>query len=871
MNVKFVHLVQGIRSFTVLATIVALVAWAGPVLAQQRPPTVAPVVKGGKLPAKSPGRVPEPSKSYEAGGPAPVIKAPQSIHDFGTTWAGPMLEHTFVIKNEGPEPLEILKVRPTCGCTIAGVYPQVIKPGESGEFPFKLNSSKLRGKYEKPITVYSNDPVTPQFKLKLRGECNRRVDIMPTGANFGKLTGKEPQQRVLQVTNNTDTPLTLALDPEKTENVTWKLVETTPGKKFELISVVEPPFEPGSLNVSTTLTTNIEAQKEIEIRARARIPPRLEVSPKLMTLNLNKLPNTSKAFKRPLQFKNYGDTPVKVLSASINDPSIKVEVKPRAEGQAYTVFLEIPAEYKATTEDRIVTLKTDDPKEPEIKVPFRAMGGRRVVQRTGDTERPKRPIEELVGRKAPTFAVNTREGKTVSNDTLADAITVLDFFAPNCGFCKKQIPRVESIRQEYERKGVRFVAVAETMRKKYGEQEIVDVLGETGFKGELAFDLDNKAGSMFKATGFPTMVVLGKSGKVEAVNIGNIGDLETRLKGQLDALIAGKPMPTAAAESAKKPKSRKRPVEEMVGQPAPEFSGTAISGTKFDKTSLAGKVTVLDFFAPNCPHCSRQLPRVEKMRKDYADKGVQFVAVSQTMRKKFGDDEVKQKISDAGFQGDLVIDPDNSIGQKFKATGFPTMVIVGKDGKIAAANVGNAGDLEVRMKGQLDALIAGKPVPTFVSKTPPQRQDPQAMVGKTGPEFAIKTLDGKPLGNAEFGKYQATVLNFVAPNCGYCKRQVPNVEKVRQEYEAKGVRFVNVIQKMRKDYTPEEAAKVFTDVGSGLEMATDFTNSVGREYGARGFPTMVVVGKDGKIANVNVGAKPDIEAVLKGQLDALMK
>ena len=80
-----------------------------------------------------------------------------------------------------------------------------------------------------------------------------------------------------------------------------------------------------------------------------------------------------------------------------------------------------------------------------------------------------------------------------------------------------------------------------------------------------------------------------------------------------------------------------------------------------------------------------------------------------------------------------------------------------------------------------------------------------------------------------------------------------------------------VIQKMRKDFTPEDAAKVFTDIGSKLEITTDFTNSVGRKYGARGFPTMVVVGKDGKIANVNVGAKPDIETVLKGQLDALMK
>ena len=42
-----------------------------------------------------------------------------------------------------------------------------------------------------------------------------------------------------------------------------------------------------------------------------------------------------------------------------------------------------------------------------------------------------------------------------------------------------------------------------------------------------------------------------------------------------------------------------------------------------------------------------------------------------------------------------------------------------------------------------------------------------------------KTLDGKTLSNADFKNHPATVLNFVAPNCGYCKRALPNVEKVR--------------------------------------------------------------------------------------------
>ena len=45
------------------------------------------------------------------------------------------------------------------------------------------------------------------------------------------------------------------------------------------------------------------------------------------------------------------------------------------------------------------------------------------------------------------------------------------------------------------------------------------------------------------------------------------------------------------------------------------------------------------------------------------------------------------------------------------------MIILGKDGKVAAANIGNLGDLEVRMKAQLDNLLEGKPVPSKYTGT----------------------------------------------------------------------------------------------------------------------------------------------------------
>ncbi|MEK7730501.1 MAG: DUF1573 domain-containing protein, partial [Planctomycetota bacterium] len=86
-----------------------------------------------------------PIPAAEVKGPKAIAKPDETTHDFGSVWVGPPLKHAFKIKNEGDAPLEITKVKPSCGCTIAGDYPKKLDPGQEGEFPFSMMSTKLRG------------------------------------------------------------------------------------------------------------------------------------------------------------------------------------------------------------------------------------------------------------------------------------------------------------------------------------------------------------------------------------------------------------------------------------------------------------------------------------------------------------------------------------------------------------------------------------------------------------------------------------------------------------------------------------------------------------------------------------------------------
>ncbi len=65
------------------------------------------------------------------------------------------------------------------------------------------------------------------------------------------------------------------------------------------------------------------------------------------------------------------------------------------------------------------------------------------------------------------------------------------------------------------------------------------------------------------------------------------------------------------------------------------------------------------------------------------------------------------------------------------------------------------------------------PIRAYRPSTADRPQRPAAtMLNKPAPSFSLKTMRGEVVSDKEFGKYVATVLNFVVPNCGYCSMKI---------------------------------------------------------------------------------------------------
>ena len=103
------------------------------------------------------------------------------------------------------------------------------------------------------------------------------------------------------------------------------------------------------------------------------------------------------------------------------------------------------------------------------------------------------------------------------------------------------------------------------------------------------------------------------------------------------------------------------PPEIAEGDSAPTFEATGIDGRKINfPASAAGNPSVVLMSATWCPYCTVLMPRLSDIRADYADRGVEVIAINAKER---GRGDPIAYMRDAGWDFVTIVDDGNQIAE----------------------------------------------------------------------------------------------------------------------------------------------------------------------------------------------------------------
>lgn len=151
-----------------------------------------------------------------------------------------------------------------------------------------------------------------------------------------------------------------------------------------------------------------------------------------------------------------------------------------------------------------------------------------------------------------------------------------------------------------------------------------------------------------------------------------------------------------------------------------------------------------------------------------------------------------------------------------------------------------------------------KTVTKFTGEHKYDIEKPGALNGVTAPDFSGKTLSGNNVQlSALRGK--VVVLNFWFIACAPCRTEVTPLNEVVKQFAGKDVVFISVAQDNEADLI-----KHLQTVPFSFEVIADPAVLISRDtYHLFGYPTTIVIDKQGKIRYYTLGGKINEEAVRK--------
>ncbi len=279
------------------------------------------------------------------------------------------------------------------------------------------------------------------------------------------------------------------------------------------------------------------------------------------------------------------------------------------------------------------------------------------------------------------------------------------------------------------------------------------------------------------------------------------------------------------------------------GSTAPAFSAPLLAGGKMALGDLqaTGKPVLLVFSDVNCGPCNLLMPHIADWQREHAAQVTLAVLSHGSI------EEHRQKLGAIELQN-VMLQEGLDISEMYRIAGTPSGVLLSVDGTVSATAAGPQAIADLVAQATVnqvpDSLLParGFPIAKPVMASSPRR----SRIGESAPAVRLPALDGRTVELAGFKKQETLVLLW-NPNCGYCKRMLPELQAWEKTRPADSPNLYVIS-------TGTEEANRALGLESTLVLDQEF--GAGRAFGIQGTPSAVLVDDQGRIASeIAVGAK----------------
>ena len=292
---------------------------------------------------------------------------------FGAVDKGDIPTYAFKCRNAGSTELTITKVDTSCeDCVGVEEWTHTIPPGSEGEVKVMVKTFVQQREVAKRIYVTSNDPISPIVRLDVTGYVRpAQLVFSPEAVNFGsprrtetttcEITALVQEEDGFAITSvSSDSPFVEArLSPSRTKDL--------PG--YVITASLKPGAPIGELKAKITVVSDHTKQPKAEIPVTATITGNVDLDRDSLFLGLAKQGKESVA---NVTVFTVSKDPLKI--EKIDNPlnCVTVDVKPKTEGKEYILTATLKPDAPLGNIKGDITVHTNDPDQPEIKVPVYA-------------------------------------------------------------------------------------------------------------------------------------------------------------------------------------------------------------------------------------------------------------------------------------------------------------------------------------------------------------------------------------------------------------------------------------------------------------------------------------------------------------------